>query len=184
MNLKILVNSERDCSEIFYSFSESRFGLCLIASNFGGDICNVLFGNSRDELVAELNLRWKNAELVFSPKDEHHIVATIIEGKTFSKDVNLLLSGSEFQIDVWKELLKIEEGELLNYGEIANRLGGKNYSRAVGRAVALNPIAYLIPCHRVIKSSGEISGYHWGVERKRQMLKTEGSYGKLVGEME
>ncbi|HEY8734590.1 MAG TPA: methylated-DNA--[protein]-cysteine S-methyltransferase, partial [Puia sp.] len=89
--------------------------------------------------------------------------------------IKLHLKGTPFQIKVWNALLKIPAGSLKSYLEIANEIGDPHASRAVGTAIGSNPIAYLIPCHRVITSSGQLGGYHWGIDRKTVMIGYEGA---------
>ncbi len=182
MRFNLFSKNKEEIKEINYSIMGSPFGLALIGSSLG-KVCCLCFGDSRSDLILELSKKWPGTKIVEKKEAVHEFICEFLSGKPLTEDIDLILCGSKFQQMVWKELMNINEGELSNYGEIANKLGGKNYSRAVGRAVGLNPIAYIIPCHRVIKSSGEISGYHWGVERKRKMLKNEGSFGMLVGEM-
>ena len=87
--------------------------------------------------------------------------------------VSLYVRGTDFQLQVWRALLEVPPGELTTYGRLAEAVGRPGAARAVGAAVAANPVAYLIPCHRVVRASGELGGYRWGVERKRAMLEWE-----------
>jgi AraC family transcriptional regulator of adaptative response/methylated-DNA-[protein]-cysteine methyltransferase len=87
--------------------------------------------------------------------------------------IDLHIKGTDFQINVWKELLKIKSGETSSYGEIARKINKPNAFRAAGTAIGKNPVAYIIPCHRVTKSNGEIGNYMWGVDKKREILKRE-----------
>ena len=155
---------------ITYSFSTSHFGKLLLASTTRG-ICYLAFYD--DESVAlkllcakfpqaiyeeQLNLFQENALLVF----QHNRLGL--------EPIQLHLKGTDFQLKVWNELLKIPMGKLSTYGELAKNLGNPNASRAVGTAIGSNPIAYLIPCHRVIQASGNFGGYMWGTTRKRAMI--------------
>lgn len=90
-------------------------------------------------------------------------------------DIPLDISGTDFQLKVWKELSKIQYGKVLSYRDIADKVGGSTYIRAVGRANGQNPVPIIIPCHRVIESSGKIGGYSGGVEIKQKLLELEGS---------
>jgi AraC family transcriptional regulator of adaptative response/methylated-DNA-[protein]-cysteine methyltransferase len=108
---------------------------------------------------------WDIGKKLFTP-DKYKTIAT----------VSLILSGTDFQIKVWNEILTIPFGQTATYDDIALKLGDKNASRAVGTAVGQNKIAYLVPCHRVVAKNGKISGFRWGPERKKQLLAWEYSY--------
>ncbi len=157
--------------EINYSFAESPFGNILVASTSKG-ICYMAFV---DEL-ADLQSHFPNARL--------HQMTDLIQQNAlyiFTKDwreiqqIRLHLKGTDFQLKVWETLLKIPMGGLSTYKDIAGRLGNPNASRAVGSAVGDNPVAFLIPCHRVIRSEGVIGQYHWGITRKTAMIGWEAS---------
>jgi AraC family transcriptional regulator of adaptative response/methylated-DNA-[protein]-cysteine methyltransferase len=152
-----------------YSLFETRFGLCLVASTPRG-ICNILFSDSEKALVADLNARWPKAKLISKKVAPHREIESYFKGITPKSNIKLHLYGTNFQLKVWEALLSIPEGSIATYGDIAKKIGNKKASRIVGGAIGSNPVGYLIPCHRVLKSTGEISGYRWGVERKRAML--------------
>ncbi len=157
---------------IHYSTFETKFGRCLVASTNRG-ICNILFADTAEETLADLQSRWPKVHLVHTtPKKEpaHIQIQNYFAGISPRSKIKLHLHGTNFQIKVWEALLSIPEGEISSYGQIAGKIGDKKLSRAVGAAVGDNPIGYIIPCHRVLKSTGDISGYHWGVSRKRVML--------------
>lgn len=154
---------------IRYSTFDTRFGLCLVASTPRG-ICNILFADTKEEALADLKSRFPNAKLMHVPEPSHKEIQSYLAGIAPKSKIKLHLYGTNLQLKVWEALLSIPEGKLATYGDIAKKIGDKNLSRAVGGAVGDNPIGYLIPCHRVLKSTGEISGYRWGVERKRAML--------------
>ncbi len=157
---------------IFYSFFTSKFGLCLAASTEKG-ICNVIFSNTKKEGVEDLQKRWPQVKLIHKETLLHKKVEKHFKGKKLQGKIKFDVRGTEFQKKVWKELSKIKNGEIKTYGEIAKALGDKNLGRAVGGAIGKNPIGYMIPCHRVISSSGKISGYRWGVARKKAILDYE-----------
>jgi len=94
--------------------------------------------------------------------------------------IKLHLKGTDFQLKVWETLLKIPMGRLTTYGDIASKLNNPNASRAVGTAIGDNPVAFLIPCHRVIRSSGELGGYHWGLTRKAAIIGWEAARNGLT----
>lgn len=154
---------------IFYSTFDTRFGLCLVASTDRG-VCNVLFADTEKEALADLKSRWPKAKLLSASQPSHRAIEEYFKGITPKSKIKLHLFGTNFQLKVWEALLSIPEGHVATYGDIATKLGNKKLSRGIGAAVGDNPIGYLIPCHRVLKSTGEISGYHWGVTRKRAML--------------
>lgn len=143
--------------------AESPFGECLIAEGPRG-ICYLSFSND----WKHLKQHWPKAELV--PNDQRaEDLAKLIFRKDFQplEPLRAYVRGTAFQVKVWRALLKIPEGRLVSYGRIADWVGKSGASRAVGSAVGRNLIGYLIPCHRVIRESGEMGGYAWGAERKR-----------------
>ncbi|MDR8391382.1 methylated-DNA--[protein]-cysteine S-methyltransferase [Aliifodinibius sp. S!AR15-10] len=156
--------------EICYHLSESPFGDILIAST-GKGICSLQFVESPEDSLEQLQSTWHNADLRES-KDNH------IENleNVFSRDwenldkIKLHIQGTDFQLKVWEALLKIPTGRLTTYSDIAGQIGNPNASRAVGAAVGRNPVAYLIPCHRVIKKVGGIGEYRWGSARKKAII--------------
>jgi AraC family transcriptional regulator of adaptative response/methylated-DNA-[protein]-cysteine methyltransferase len=172
--------------EINYSFAESPFGALLVASTTKG-ICYMAFvdseqngagaGSSRttssDEPAAFADLRSR------FPNARFHQLTDLIQQNAlyiFSQDwhrlqeIKLHLKGTDFQLKVWETLLSIPMGGLTTYKDIAGQLGNSKASRAVGSAVGDNPVAFLIPCHRVIQSSGIIGQYHWGATRKTAII--------------
>jgi AraC family transcriptional regulator of adaptative response/methylated-DNA-[protein]-cysteine methyltransferase len=100
----------------------------------------------------------------------------LLKENTASKTIALHVKGTEFQLKVWAALLEIPFGELSNYGEIAQQIGHSKASRAVGTAIGSNPIALLIPCHRVVQANGKLGGFKWGLERKAAIIAWEASY--------
>mgnify|MGYP001608754696 FL=1 len=155
---------------IRYSAFETKFGSCLVASTDRG-ICNILF--FEEDGVRELRARWPKANLIEETQPSHEQVRNYFSNIAPESKIKLHLAGTNFQIKVWEALLSIPEGNISTYGEIAKQLGHPDMSRAVGTAIGDNPVGYIIPCHRVLKSTGEISGYRWGVPRKRVMLAYE-----------
>ena len=158
---------------IYYETFNSPFGICLVASTDKG-ICNILFADSKQAVTKELRSRWPHANLQnVKGLSLHKPVIDFISGINPKKKIKLHLRGTNFQLKVWEALLSIPEGQLSSYGEVASVACDRKMARAAGSAIGDNPIGYLIPCHRVLKSTGEISGYHWGVPRKRAMLTYE-----------
>ncbi|MGJ4752960.1 bifunctional helix-turn-helix domain-containing protein/methylated-DNA--[protein]-cysteine S-methyltransferase [Leptospira kmetyi] len=166
--------------KIRYSFRESNFGDYVIASTEKG-ICNLFFYDiPQERIVSELKEQWNQAELVFqSDENQERVVKFFDQTSTQKEKIKLHLKGTDFQIKVWEALLKIPEGRLSSYSDIADSIGQESASRAVGSAIGKNPIGYLIPCHRVIKSTGGIGEYRWGSERKRAMIGWEASQTNL-----
>ena len=160
---------------INYSFQPSIFGELLVASTDKG-ICNILYFDDKIQGLSDLKGRWKDLVLVEKVESIHLQVADFLSGdlsQSPKHKIKLHLHGTEFQLKVWTILLSIPFGKTTNYGAMAAKLGNSKMSRAVGAAIGRNPVAYLIPCHRVIASTGAISGYRWGVDRKRAMLEYE-----------
>jgi len=157
---------------IYYGKHTSRFGLCTIGID-ANQICYLGFlKKNQDERQLYKSL-FPHATLVHRAKR-----AKILIDKIFSKNggqntLPLLLNGTPFQIKVWKALLQIPMRKLVSYQDIACAIGNNKAARAVGNAIAANHIAYLIPCHRVIKQSGEIGKYRWGSDRKGAMIAWE-----------
>ena len=153
-----------------FDFYESYFGHILIASSSKG-ICYIAFYDEENQAVESLRAKFPNAEF-FQEKDEIHQPALSFfnADRDNLSQVKLHLKGTDFQLKVWDALLKIPMGELLTYSEIARHTGHPKASRAVGTAIGNNPVAYLIPCHRVIQSSGNTGQYHWGSIRKKAMI--------------
>jgi len=160
---------------INYSFAESPFGNVIIASTQKG-ICYLAFIEDEQTAIAILQGHFPNAGLV-QAIDALQQNALCIFSHDWSKihQIKLHLKGTDFQLKVWETLLKIPMGQLSTYGKIANQMERPNASRAVGTAIGNNPIAFLIPCHRVIQSTGTVGGYMWGSTRKTAMIGWEGA---------
>jgi AraC family transcriptional regulator, regulatory protein of adaptative response / methylated-DNA-[protein]-cysteine methyltransferase len=155
---------------INYCFAETHFGEIIIAHTKIG-ICHVALIENESKAIEFLTQQfpkatYTNEESVFKQK-----VIDIFNNK-FVKNEKIILhvNGTAFQFKVWGELLKIALGELISYGTIANNLGNPNASRAVGTAIGDNPIAYLLPCHRVVQANGTYGGYMWGIHKKMAIL--------------
>lgn len=155
---------------INYSFAESPFGKIIVASTSKG-VCYMAFED--DEINALHNLKQKFSNAIFYLKlDSFQQKALSIFQNDWnqSNEIKLHLKGTDFQLKVWETLLKIPMGKLSTYGNIAQQIGNPNASRAVGTAIGSNPVAFLIPCHRVIQSSGNFGGYMWGSTRKTAII--------------
>lgn len=160
---------------IRYSFADSPFGRVLIASTEKG-ICHMAFCQEKETALQELTSRFPNAGYSEEETSLHRQALAFFQnqGESLSA-IKLHLKGTGFQLKVWDSLLKIPEGRLSTYGRIAGEMGRENASRAVGTAIGSNPVAFLIPCHRVIQGSGNLGGYMWGETRKTALIAWEGS---------
>ncbi|EMM99386.1 methylated-DNA--[protein]-cysteine S-methyltransferase [Leptospira noguchii str. 1993005606] len=166
--------------KVRYSFQKSAFGNYLIASTEKG-ICNLFFYDiPKEQIVSELKKQLDRADIIEQTDENQNRVIRFFDNTLNGNEkIKLHLKGTEFQIKVWEALLKIPEGQLSSYSDIADWIGQENASRAVGTAIGKNPIGYLIPCHRVIKNTGEIGEYRWGSERKMAMIGWEASKVKM-----
>lgn len=155
---------------IRYGIHESPFGACLIASTDRG-ICNLNFLDYTDGTIAaqSLQIEWPNADIVNDQIGTEEMRDLIFQSSHPSPLV-LHVKGTNFQIQVWQALLRLPLGGLTTYQGLATAIGKPTAARAIGNAVGRNPVGYLIPCHRVIRGSGEIGGYRWGVDRKTVLL--------------
>lgn len=156
--------------KINYSFSESPFGEIITASTEKG-VCFMAFTENKENALRDLVNKFPNASF-FEKQDEFQQNALSIFTKDWSElgAIKLHLKGTDFQLRVWESLLTIPMGKLSTYGNLAREIGSPKASRAVGTAIGSNPVAFLIPCHRVIQSTGKIGGYMWGSDRKRMMI--------------
>lgn len=161
---------------ISYSFSESPFGKVIAAFTEKG-ICYMAFENDKETALGNLKSKFPNASFL-EKQDELQKNALSIFNTDWTKlnTVKLHLKGTDFQLKVWESLLSIPMGKLSTYGNLAEKIGNSKASRAVGTAIGSNPVAFLIPCHRVIQSSGNIGGYMWGSERKQLIIGWESSH--------
>jgi AraC family transcriptional regulator, regulatory protein of adaptative response / methylated-DNA-[protein]-cysteine methyltransferase len=160
---------------IRYAIHPTPFGKCLIATTERG-ICHLSFvQNSEGEAIDQLVADWKQATMI----EDHRSTVTLMEPifdlrySHRGKPLNVHLRGTNFQLKVWQALLQIPAGEVTTYAGIASRIGNPNATRAVGTAVGHNPIAVLIPCHRVIRKVGEFGNYRYGALRKKALLARE-----------
>lgn len=159
---------------IQYGVHQTPFGDCLIAATPRG-ICALEFvePGTRRDAVARLRDAWRGADLREAPQATAPYAARIFHPAGDDRPLTLFLRGTNFQLKVWEALLHIPEGTTVTYGDLARLTGTPRGARAIGTAVARNPIAYVIPCHRVIRATGAVGGYRWGPGRKRAMLAWE-----------
>ena len=162
---------------IRYGVHESPFGAALIAITARG-VCGLQFIAGTGEAVDRLRQDWPDAELRRDPDATAPVSERLVRplASRPGRALALLVRGSNFQVKVWRALLELPFGSLATYGDIAGRIGAPGAARAVGTAVGANPIAWLIPCHRVIRESGALGGYRWGAERKTAMLGWEAAH--------
>jgi len=159
---------------IDYGIHKSPFGDCIIAATDRG-ICSISFiDNDSSEIFAKLRGEWENAKIINNQKRTKLFAEQIFDPAS-KKDLKLLVRGTKFQIKVWEALLKIPFGSVVNYKAIANIIKTPGAVRAVSSAVGVNPVAYVIPCHRVIRREGVIGQYHWGAARKTAIIGWEKS---------
>ncbi|MFZ1292724.1 MAG: methylated-DNA--[protein]-cysteine S-methyltransferase [Pseudomonadales bacterium] len=161
--------------QIRYGFPPTPFGECLLGFTPRG-ICHLAFAHEHDHdaMLQALRAEWPNASLAAHEHESAALAGRIFGGlPSDGKPLALLLRGTNFQLQVWEALLRIPEGRLCTYGDIATAIGKPRAARAVGQAVGRNAIAYLVPCHRVIRGMGEFGGYRWGRTRKLAMLGRE-----------
>jgi len=160
---------------IKYCFAESPFGQMIVASTPKG-VCNISFEDDKKQALNKLKKTFPNASY-HQVIDKFQQDALFIFQKDWSRldEIKLHLNSTPFQLKVWESLLKIHMGKLATYGGIAKNIDNPNASRAVGTAIGSNPIAFLIPCHRVIQSTGNVGGYMWGATRKSAIIGWEAS---------
>ncbi len=161
--------------KIEYAINDCDLGKLLVARTAKG-VCAVTFGDDEKTLAENFFKEYKNAEIVENNANLKEFIQAILanlEGKNKTLDLPLDLQATAFQMRVWNVLRKIPYGKTLSYSDVAEQIGNKNAVRAVATACASNRVALVIPCHRVIGKSGNLSGYRWGVERKKAILEKE-----------
>ena len=162
-------------SDIRFAFGECSLGSILVAQSDRG-VCAILMGDDPDRLARDLQDRFAQANLIGGDRGFEKLVARVvglIEAPTLGLDLPLDVRGTAFQQRVWQALREIPAGDTATYSDIATRIGAPTAVRAVAQACAANCLAVAIPCHRVIRRDGTLSGYRWGVERKRALLRRE-----------
>jgi AraC family transcriptional regulator of adaptative response/methylated-DNA-[protein]-cysteine methyltransferase len=156
-----------------YGFSDSPFGECLLGVTDRG-LCwlSFVYDGGRRAAVAALGDRWRGATLVEDAAEVARVASRVFAptGRAGRTRLPVLLRGTNFQIKVWEGLLRVPPGTLTTYQDLARLIGSPRGARAVGAAVAHNPVAYVIPCHRVIRATGDFGEYRWGADRKQAML--------------
>jgi AraC family transcriptional regulator of adaptative response/methylated-DNA-[protein]-cysteine methyltransferase len=158
--------------EIRWGITQSPFGACAIGWNPRG-ICHLAFPDTDadDRLAGGIEAAWPGARLVRDNRGARAWSETVFpEARARSRQLRAFVRGTAFQVKVWRALLRIPPGSVSTYGRLAAAVGSPNSARAVGAACGRNPIAFLIPCHRVIRETGIVQGYRWGATRKRAIL--------------
>lgn len=170
-------------AEIRFAVGQCSLGAILVAATEVG-VCAILLGDEPEALVRDLQDRFAKARLIGAEKAFEELVAKavgLVERPAAPVDLPLDIRGTAFQRRVWEALRAIPAGETRSYGEIAAGLGLTRAVRAVARACAANPLAVAIPCHRVVRLGGALSGYRWGIERKRALLGREAEAASAAG---
>jgi len=168
---------------IRFAVADCTLGALLVAATDKG-ICAILLGDDPEALVRDLQARFPNAELIGAEPGFEATVAQVVafvEAPRIGLDLPLDVRGTAFQQRVWQALRQVPPGRTVSYAELAERLGMPNAARAVAGACAANPVAIAIPCHRVVRTDGALSGYRWGIERKRALLDLEHSTSENSG---
>lgn len=167
-------HDERLRSELVINFGllNSQFGECFIAwSNEGILSIDFIEQPFLETVLNNLKRDWPFATFIQNTTKAKNIANNLFSPQT--KNLNAVVNATPFQIKVWQALLNIPFGEVTTYSNIAKTINNENAVRAVGTAIGKNPLAYLIPCHRVIRNNGELGGYRWGLDRKQAMLNYE-----------
>ncbi|WP_294536120.1 methylated-DNA--[protein]-cysteine S-methyltransferase [uncultured Rhodoblastus sp.] len=178
----ISVRADETGEEIAFALARSSLGSVLVARRRGGDsrgVCAILLGDGPQQVIRELEAQFTGAVLTEGdPALEQPISAAseAVERPWRPLDLPLDIRGTDFQKKVWDALRKIPPGTTTSYAQVAQTIGAPKALRAVAGACAANRLAIAIPCHRVLRSNGSLSGYRWGMERKRQLLEREKNF--------
>ena len=167
----------KSAENITYALAPSRLGLVLVATSEKG-VCAILIDDSPEALRDDVKRRFSHATVTEDSRRLGNVAAAVvrfIESPASRLDVALDIRGSSFQKRVWGTLRAIPAGLTASYADVAGRLNAPTAVRAVAGACAANPLAVAIPCHRVVRSDGGLSGYRWGVARKEALLRAEGA---------
>jgi AraC family transcriptional regulator of adaptative response/methylated-DNA-[protein]-cysteine methyltransferase len=157
---------------IRFAIGECSLGSILVAATERG-VCAILLGDDPEALAHDLEQRFPRAQLIGADAAFEQRVAQVVEGPGTAAALPLDIRGTAFQQRVWQALSKIPSGETATYAQIAKAIGAPSATRAVAQACGANALAVAIPCHRVVRTDGNLSGYRWGVERKRRLLERE-----------
>lgn len=160
---------------IHYAQGDSSLGP-FVAAQSGRGLATVAFGEISDSLLDTIRARFPGATLLHAPavmKPAIDSLAALIDAPEAETGLPLDMRGTEFELSVWNALREIPAGRTASYGEIAAKIGSPRQAREVGEACSANPLAVIVPCHRVVKKDGSLSGYRWGVRRKRALIERE-----------
>ncbi|MBV7527300.1 MULTISPECIES: bifunctional DNA-binding transcriptional regulator/O6-methylguanine-DNA methyltransferase Ada [Pseudomonas] len=162
-------------NDIRFAVGQCSLGAILVAQSERG-VCAILLGDDPHQLVCDLQDKFRRANLIGADHEFEQLIARVvgfIEAPAIGLDLPLDVRGTAFQERVWQALREIPVGSTASYADVAQRIGQPKAVRAVAQACGANSLAVAIPCHRVVRSDGNLSGYRWGVERKRQLLERE-----------
>lgn len=160
---------------IRYAFAATSLGRLIVGLTEAG-VCYIAFGERDDELLGELERRFSRATITPAGEEDRSLVSAVValvDDPAHAPALPLDVRGTAFQQRVWRALTQIEPGTTVTYSELARRIGSPTATRAVAQACGANPVAVAVPCHRVIGADGSLTGYRWGVERKRDLLERE-----------
>lgn len=161
--------------KLYFAIGACSLGAILVASSENGVVC-ITLGDEPDQLLKDLQDRFPAATPVGAGSEYEQVVASVVglvESPGSGLDLPMDVRGTAFQQQVWQALRAIPAGQTRHYAEVARHIGQPTSARAVARACGANPIAVAIPCHRVVRQDGALSGYRWGIERKRALLERE-----------
>lgn len=179
-NSNPIINNKDIQIELSFEYFDSPFGRMLIVSSLEG-ICYLHFVRSEKKSIEQLKWQFPMAQFMEQTNEWHQAIQQFISfNQTPENIIPLHIHGTPFQFQVWNHLLKIPFGALKTYGMIANELNNPMSSRAVGKAVGTNPIAFIIPCHRVVPASGIIGHYMWGKEKKQAIIGWEMHHSQIL----
>ena len=168
---------------MYYGFHPSPFGLALVMATDRG-LAGLAFADPGGQRPAleDMTRRWPRATYIEEPSRTENIARRIFDSAMWKPDqpLRVVMIGTDFEVRVWETLLCIPMGKASTYSDIANKIGKPKAARAVGAAVGKNPMSFVVPCHRVLGKSGDITGYHWGLTRKRAMLGWEAGHAGAV----
>jgi AraC family transcriptional regulator of adaptative response/methylated-DNA-[protein]-cysteine methyltransferase len=169
---------------IRYGFHPSPFGRALIMANERG-LVGLAFADAGDEAaaLADMKSRWPLAEYVADDAATAPYAARVFDPAEWRSErpLRVVLIGTDFEIRIWETLLRVPLGRATTYSDVAQRIGRPSAARAVGAAVGHNPISFVVPCHRVVGKSGALTGYHWGLTRKKAILGWEAGIAGTAG---
>jgi len=174
------VKAQGDGVLVEYGFVQTRFGMALIAWTMRG-ICHLVFNESTELALNELKDLWPQANFQINIQRAYDYAQAIFEPTANNQAIKVVLKGTNFQLKVWEALIKAPISSVISYSDLAHAIGMPKAQRAVGSAVAKNTLAYLIPCHRVIRESGEFGNYRWGIEKKTAILAWESAQVEQTG---